>query len=122
MQATFPALMHSAQDRMAHSALAAYHSVNLVKQTTNCDMAVPVTRTLPSDTVLHLTGGAYFKTELRGSYQFLGPAWNAAYGQAKMQKLKIDKKRPALEVYENHPDSVTCSNELLTFLYVPVKD
>ena len=57
---------------------------------------------------------------LQGDYRFLGAAWNAAMGHARMQKYKLDKRRPALEVYTNQPGAVTSSNDLLTELLVPI--
>jgi effector-binding domain-containing protein len=74
-----------------------------------------------ADAVLHIAARPCFQLRYQGSYQFIGSAWNAAVGQAKMQKLKLDKSRPSLEIYLNTPDTVKHSNELVTLLQVPIK-
>jgi predicted transcriptional regulator YdeE len=122
MRTGYPELHTQAHGRVAGAMLAIYHSVNPAKQTTVCHMAVPVTHTLPTDAVQSLPSGRYFQTELKGNYAYLGPAWNAAYGQAKMSQFKVDKRRPALEVYETTPDATMHSNEWLTQLYIPIKN
>jgi effector-binding domain-containing protein len=66
-------------------------------------------------------GGKHFKVTLTGSCDFLELAWYAAVGHSRMLKLKIDKRRPMLEVYENDPNSVANSNELRTTLYLPLR-
>jgi hypothetical protein len=121
MRTGYPAVYEKAKDRVTGFPLAAYHKVNVVKQTTVCDFGFAVTQSAPTDTLLQLAQGPCFQVRYQGSYQFLGSAWNAAMGQVRMQKLKIDKSRPSLEIYTNTPDQVTHSNELVTLLQIPLK-
>ena len=39
----------------------------------------------------------------------------------RMHKIKQDRSRPSLEVYDNDPDAVSHSTEILTRLYVPIQ-
>ncbi len=117
----YPALYQKAQDRITGGAIAAYHKVNVRKQSTVCDFGFPVSSIAAGETALHIAAGPCFQVRYQGSYEFLGSAWNAAMGQAKMQKLKLDKSRPSLEIYLNTPDQVAHSNELVTLLQVPIK-
>jgi hypothetical protein len=121
MRTSYPALYEKAQDRVKGLPMAAYHKVNVVKQTTVCDFGFAVTQSTAMDTVLQLTAGPCFQVRYQGSYQFLGSAWNAAMGQVRMQQLKIDKSKPSLEIYTNTPDQVAHSNELVTLLQIPLK-
>jgi effector-binding domain-containing protein len=121
MNTGYPALYAAAKDRVIGQPMAAYSKVKPVKQTTVCEFGFPVSQTAPSDTVLNLTSGPCFQVRYQGSYQFIGSAWNAAMGQAKMLKLKLDKSKPALEIYTNTPDQVAHSNELVTLIQIPLK-
>jgi effector-binding domain-containing protein len=117
----YPALYAAAKDRITGGAMAAYHKVSMRKQTTVCDFGFPVSRIVAGETVLNIAAGPCFQVRYQGSYEFLGSAWNAAIGQAKMQKLKLDTSRPSLEIYTNSPDQVAHSNELVTLLQIPIK-
>jgi predicted transcriptional regulator YdeE/uncharacterized protein YndB with AHSA1/START domain len=125
MQEAYPRLWNSiAQDteRWEHKpAIAAYHKVNLGKQTTVMDIGFAVKSAKTSEASLSLPAGRYFVMRLTGSYQFLPSAWNTIYGQIKMQKLKIDKRQPALEVYQTNAMEAANSNDYVTFLCVPLK-
>ena len=100
-----------------------YHKVDLGKMRFNCDMALPV----PAETtsaefdVKSYTGGRYYKTTLRGSYEFLELAWYQAYSHLQMQKIKPQHKRASLEMYENDPATVSHTNEIITSIYIPIK-
>ncbi|MEW8350015.1 MAG: GyrI-like domain-containing protein, partial [Candidatus Thiodiazotropha taylori] len=65
--------------------------------------------------------GRYYKTTMKGSYQFLELAWYQAYSHLQMQKIKPQKKAASLEFYENDPNEVDHTNEITTSIYVPVK-
>ncbi len=121
MRTGYPALYEKAKDRLAGTQFAAYHQVKPVKQTTICDFGFAVTQSATTDRVLQLSAGPCFQVRYQGSYAFLGSAWNAAMGQVKMQKLKIDQSKPSLEIYLNTPDQVAHSNELVTLLQIPLK-
>ncbi len=102
-------------------AIAAYHKVKFMKATTIMDMGFAVTHLKAGEAGITLPAGKYFQMTLRGSYDFLPSSWNTIYGQVKMQKLKIDKRRPALEVYQINPMEASHSNEWVTLLCVPIK-
>jgi DNA gyrase inhibitor GyrI len=67
------------------------------------DMGFAVKSIKSGEHSLTLPAGRYFVMELKGAYQFLPSAWNTIDSQIKMQKLKINKRQPALEVYTTHP-------------------
>ena len=100
-----------------------YHKVDLGKMYFNCDMALPV----PSDTtssefdVRTFSGGRYYRTTLKGSYEFLELAWYQAYSHLQMLKIKPAFRRASLEVYEVDPASANHTNELITSIYIPIK-
>ena len=101
----------------------AYHNVNLTTMHFICDLAVPVAEGIePGDYSIRILGGGnYFKVILQGNYDFLESAWYSAYAHLKMHKIKPDKHRPALEIYENSPGTVSTGNDLLITLCIPVK-
>ncbi|WP_373509429.1 SRPBCC family protein [Thiocapsa sp.] len=101
----------------------AYHKVNVKKNRFDCDIAIPV----PADTAAghfalkDFSGGRYYRVTLAGGYDFLELAWYAAVAHARMLKLKLDKHRPMLEVYENDPSVVENPKELRTGIYLPLR-
>ena len=84
-------------------------------------LPVPAETTSSEFEVKSYTGGRYYKTTLRGSYTFLELAWYQAYSHLQMQKIKPQRKRASLEMYENDPATVSHSNEIITSLYIPIK-
>ena len=68
-----------------------------------------------------LGGGRFFKVSLKGSYDFLEMTWYSAMSHLRMRKLKMDKSRPSMEVYENDPGAVKDTNDLETTLYIPLR-
>lgn len=101
----------------------AYHKVNPAKGMFQCDLAVPVSGDVPADGLIRKTlgGGHYYEVRLRGSYDFLEPAWYSAMAHVRMLKLKRDGSRPSLEVYANDHRSVTHAGDLETALYIPLR-
>ncbi len=101
----------------------AYHKVNLKTLHFVCDMAIPVAEGIEVNEyhLQTLGGGRFYKATLKGDYKFLELAWYSAIGHVQMLKLKYDKKRPTLEVYENDPEQVENTNDILTTLYIPIK-
>jgi len=101
----------------------AYHKVDLATMHFICDLAVPVAEGIEAGRYKFETlgGGNYFTVTLQGDYEFLEDAWYSAYAHMKMHKIKTDKRRPALEVYENNLGNVRTSNDLLTTLCIPIK-
>ena len=100
-----------------------YHKVDLGKMHFNCDMAIPVSPDTASTEleVKSYSGGRYYKTTLKGSYEFLELAWYQAYSHLQMQKIKPDQKRASLEVYETDPATAEHTNEIITSIFIPVK-
>jgi len=118
------AALEAAGGSVAGRPFAAYHKVDIKARQVQCDMAVPVAKpiTASDDLVVKtLGGGKYFKVTQRGSYDFLELTWYSAISHLRMAKIKMDKSRPSLEVYENDPCSVEQKNELLTALFIPIK-
>lgn len=103
--------------------LTIYHKMDPAKLYFECDIAVPVNRQADiSDLQLkNFNSGKYFKVECCGDYKFLELGWYKAFSHVKMLKLKLDMKRPSLEVYENNPQDIVDTNVIKTSLYLPVK-
>jgi effector-binding domain-containing protein len=55
-----------------------------------------------------------------GAYKHLGNAWSTAMGARMAHKLRINKKIPMYEVYENDPCEVD-DKDLLTSIYAPIR-
>ncbi|MBV5273052.1 MAG: SRPBCC family protein [Lamprocystis purpurea] len=101
----------------------AYHKVDIKKKTFRCDIVLPAPAGIdpgPFDRK-DFSGGRHYRVTLTGSYDFLELAWYAAIAHARMLKLKLDKHRPMLEVYENDPADVASPRELRTALYLPLR-
>ena len=126
MESGFPRLMqHLGSGGVTPSGppFTAYHKVDMKKKHFRCDMALPVSAGLDSGPFDHrgFSGGRHYKVSLTGSYDFLELAWYAAIGHARMLKLRLDKRRPMLEVYETDPASVVDPQEIRTVLYLPLR-
>lgn len=87
------------------------------------EIAIPVATQTPASnyTRREFRGGAYFRTTLHGSHEFLPLAWHALYSHCRMAGLKPDRSRPALEIYHSTPAEVFDGNRLTTVLYAPLK-
>ncbi|MEM8668700.1 MAG: GyrI-like domain-containing protein [Planctomycetota bacterium] len=68
---------------------------------------------------VRLSAGKFLQIRHTGCYQNLGNAWSGAYQYARYKKLKV-AKRPAFEIYRNHPDP-TPPAELITDVCIPLK-
>lgn len=125
MQEGFPALYRQTSELniVQGLPLSVYHKVDLKKDLFVCDIAIPVNCQDNSANldIAEFKGGLYYQLDCQGDYRFLGLAWYKIYSHCQMLKLKIDKKRPSLEVYLNDPREVTHSNEIKTSLYIPIK-
>jgi len=125
MQTAYPRLWQTISadtERWEHKpAIAAYHKVKPSQGTVVMDMGFAVKSIKAGERGLKLAAGQYFQMTMRGSYQFLPCAWNTIQGQVRMQKLKIDKSRPALEIYQTNPMEAQSSNDWVTLLCVPIK-
>lgn len=116
----YPELSLQAGHTAIGQPLAAYHKIEIKDNTTRCDAGLPVNDGYLGLDTQAMGAGKYFHVRLQGDYRFLGATWNAAMGHVRMQKHKLDKRRPALEVYTNQTGDVANSNELLTELFVPI--
>jgi effector-binding domain-containing protein len=67
-----------------------------------------------------LTAGRALKVVHTGPYHFIGNAWSSVMSQARAEKHKLNKRRPAIEVYLNDP-ATTPEAELITEIYVPIR-
>ncbi len=103
--------------------LSVYHKVDPRTMRFTCDMAIPVqagTRSSEFE-VKTYPGGRYYKTTLKGSYEFLELAWYQAYSHLQMLKLKPQHQRASLEIYKNDPTTVEHSNEIVTSILIPIR-
>ena len=122
----FPRLGHYADEQGLEAAgcpFTIYHKVDMKEMYFVCDMALPVPAETRSSEFEMKTypGGRFFKTTLRGSYEFLEFAWYHAYSHLQMAKIKPDMRRASMEVYENDPETVNHTNEIETAIYIPIK-
>lgn len=103
--------------------LTIYRHIDLRQSHYSGEIAIPVTTSSAQAnyTPRHFNGGNYFKVEVLGDHEFLPLAWHATFSHCRMHKIKLDKSRPSLEIYENNPDVIEDSNTLKTILYVAVK-
>lgn len=126
MKQGFPKLMNyitEQQGDIISNPLTAYHKSNPKTMQFVCDMAIPVAEGINAGDfqLKTLAGGRFYKVTLKGGYQFLELAWHSAMGHVCMYKLKLDKSRACLEVYENNPELIKECNELITTLYIAIK-
>jgi DNA gyrase inhibitor GyrI/uncharacterized protein YndB with AHSA1/START domain len=103
--------------------LTIYHKADTKNMNFDCDMAVPIKVDAVADELQtrELLGGRYYRVECQGDYQFLELAWYKAHSHVRMLKLKLDNRRPALEIYENDAREIEDSSELRTAVYLPIK-
>ena len=143
MREEFPNIVTAAGENAAGRALTIYHKMGGDGEWFAVDMAVPLHfRGGAGDdddkgfadnmaTPSHfgggnnyigktLAGGNYLPVTLRGDYQYLKHAWRTAFIHARqMRKLRIDKKRPAFEIYQNNPQTIAAA-DLITTIHIPV--
>lgn len=101
---------------------AAYYTDDPKAMYFQCDMALPVRGEVDQGefACCKVTGGGrYFMVTLQGIYDFLELACYSA--MCHVRKLKLDRTRRTLVVYENDPAAVAHSNEILISLYLPLK-
>ena len=118
---TLSELSLQAGDTVNGQPLAIYHKINTKNSSTHCEAGLPVSDRYLGLDVQATGAGKFFHVRLQGDYRFLGCAWNAATGHVRMQKYKLDKSRPALEVYTIQPGTAASSNDLVTELFVPIR-
>ncbi|MBU0655891.1 MAG: SRPBCC family protein [Gammaproteobacteria bacterium] len=102
--------------------LTIYHKFDKKKLLVVCDMAIPVKEVKVADgfNAGKLPAQKYFRTTLKGEYQYLELAWHAATGHARMRKLKMAKGAPMLERYASDP-LANSGVGVVTFIDLPVR-
>lgn len=101
-----------------------YSKPNMKKNTTECDFVFPVesgTKASGFGSIKSYPGGKYFLVSYKGTYDYLKHAWNSSIGHVRMNRYKMDKSRPSLEVYINNPAEVKSLNDAKTDIYIPIK-
>ncbi len=126
MMVGFPRLGHYVEEHGVQATghpFTVYHEVDLKTMHFNCDMALPVAPGTESSEfeINAYPGGRYYKTTLRGSYEFLEIAWYQAYAHLQMQKIKPRRKSASREIYENDPTTLSHTNETITSIYIPIR-
>ena len=104
--------------------LTLYHQFDPLATDYRAEFAIPISDNAPESNYSSRSfdGGHYFKMTLRGDLKFLPLAWSALGRHCRMHGIKVDPSRPALEIYQNDPGKISNSNEVVTSLYLPIKD
>lgn len=87
------------------------------------EIAIPIADSAPGAnyTTRHFRGGRYFGLTLHGDHRFLPLGWHALFSHCRMRRIKRDKSRPALEIYQDDPKRARNSNEIGSALYLPIR-
>lgn len=104
-------------------ALTLYHRFNPLASHFQTEVAIPINDHTPQSnyTRREFKGGRYFKMTLQGDHRFLPLGWFALSSHCRMHKIKLDRARPALEIYHDDSDEVADSNQISSALYIPIK-
>lgn len=112
--------------RLAGSPFALYHRFDIENNTTMFSVCYPVPqRIIPEPGSEVLTGymkrGWYYKTVLKGSYEYSKKAWDLAMAKAgQIDGYVLDEKGEPFEIYVNHPSNTPNPANLVTEIYIPV--
>lgn len=87
------------------------------------EIAIPISDNTPKSnyTRREFTGGLYFKMLLRGDHRFLPLGWYALGSHCRMHRIKLDRARPALEIYHDDPAEAADSNQVTTAMYMAIR-
>jgi len=104
-------------------ALTLYQHIDPMDSTYHAEIAIPVSERTPESNYARrdFRGGRYFKMTLRGDHSFLPLGWYALFSHCRMHKIKLDKSRPALEIYHDDPVQIDDSNRITTTLYLAIR-
>jgi hypothetical protein len=104
--------------------LTLYHRFDPLAGEIRAEIAIPVGAATPASnyTQREFQGGRYLQLTLRGHHRFLPLGWYALYTHCRMYRRKIDRSRPALEIYQQPPQQGADSNRIVTALYAPLKN
>ncbi len=105
-------------------ALTLYHQFDPLGAQFQAEIAVPIGDNPPASNYQprNFDGGQYFKLTLRGDLRFLPMGWYALATHCRMHKIKVEPARPALEIYQQDPVAIEDPNQVVTTLYLPIKE
>ncbi len=112
--------------RLTGSPFTIYHKFDVENGTTMFSVAYPVPERVITDKKTDvLTGfmdrGKYFKTVLKGSYDYSEDAWEFAMFRAEeIEGYAADEEGEPFEIYVNLPEDTPNPADLVTEIYVPV--
>ena len=115
--------LESASAGKAGLPLTLYHQLDPMSTSYQAEFALPIAETAPLTNYSRreFSGGEYFKITLRGDHRFLSLAWHTLFSHCRMHRIKLDKSRPALEIYQDDPSGVDDSNQINTTLYLAIR-
>jgi len=104
-------------------ALTLYHGFDPYAAQFQAEFAVPVNDNPPPSNyqLRRFNGGRYIKMTLQGDLGFVPLGWHALYSHCRLHKLKIEPRRPALEIYGDDPGAAADDNRTVTTLYLPIR-
>lgn len=104
-------------------ALMLYHQFDPQASNYRAEIAIPVSDDTPGSnyTRREFKGGSYFHMTLHGDHRFIPMGWYALSCHCRMHGIKLDKSRPALEIYHDDPAQTQDSNQIATALYMPIR-
>lgn len=100
-----------------------YHRFDPYASQFQAEIAVPVSDHPPASNyrLRRFDGGHYIKMTLQGDLAFVPLGWHLLASHCRMQKLKPEPRRPALEIYSDDPGATEDAQQGSTTLYLPVK-
>ena len=103
--------------------LALHYQLDPMSAHYQAEIAVPIADNAPLSnyTRREFAGGDYFKMTMRGDHQFLPLGWYALFSHCRMHRIRLDKTRPALEIYHDSPAKAEDSNQISTNLYLAIR-
>lgn len=104
-------------------ALTLYHRFDPLASSYQAEIAIPISEGTPQSnyTRREFKGGSYFHMTLHGDHRFIPMGWYALSCHCRMHRIKPDRSRPALEIYQTAAADVSDSNQIVTALYLPTK-
>jgi hypothetical protein len=104
-------------------ALTLYHKFDPVGSHYQAEIAIPISDNTPASNYRRreFIGGRYFKMTLLGDLHFLPLGWHALNNHCRLHKFKLDRTRPALEIYHDDVTQSSAVNQFTSALYLPIK-
>lgn len=112
--------------RLMGSPFTIYHKFDVENGTTMFSVGYPVSeRVITDENTDVLAGfmdrGRYYKTVLKGSYDYSEQAWQYATSQAEqVEGYEADEDGEPFEIYVNLPEETPNPADLVTEIYIPV--